>query len=195
MSPDRKKDFELSVFPLTLARWSDFERLFGEKGACAGCWCMWWRLRRSRWEKQKGEGNKQAMRNIVASGEIAGILAYLEDTPVAWCSLAPREKFPVLGRSRILKPVDLKPVWSITCFFIAKDMRRRGMALNLLNAAIEYAQANGANIIEAYPIDTEKENYPTAFANTGFYSTFQKAGFQECVRRSNTRPIMRYELK
>lgn len=194
MSSNLTKNPKPGAYPLTPERWQDFETLFGPKGACAGCWCMWWRLRRSEWEKQKGEGNKQAIRRIVESGEVAGVLAYHEGSPVGWCSLAPRERFPVLGRSRILKPVDDRPVWSVTCLFIAKDWRRQGITLRLLNAAIEYARANGAKILEAYPIDTSKDNYPAVFASTGFYSTFQKAGFEECARRSDTRPIMRYRL-
>ncbi len=186
---------KITIHPLTPERWSAFEILFGPKGACAGCWCMWWRMKRSEWEKQKGEGNKQAMKAIVHSGQIPGILAYQSGQLVAWCSVAPRENFSLIERSCILKPIDDKSVWSITCLFIAKRMRRKGVTLELLYAAIDYVKKNGAKIIEGYPLDTNKDNYPVVFAGTGFYSTFKKAGFKECVRRSTTRPIMRYTIK
>lgn len=186
---------DIRVHPLTPERWSHFETLLGPKGACGGCWCMWWRLKRSDWEKQKGEGNKAAMKTMVWSRQIPGILAYQRGEPVAWCSIAAREDFPLIERSRVLKPIDDKPVWSITCLFIAKSRRRKGLTLELLDAAVEYAQKSGAKIVEGYPIDTDKANYPVVFAGTGFYPTFKKAGFKECGRRSTTRPIMRYTIE
>ena len=111
---------KIEFHPLTYERWPDFELLFGEKGACGGCWCMWWRLKRSEFEKQKGKGNKQMMKKLIKSGEIPGIIAYYDNQPVGWCSISPRERFYALERSRILKRIDDKPVWSVVCFFIAK---------------------------------------------------------------------------
>ena len=156
---------------------------------------MWFRLRRSEFEQQKGDGNKRAMKDIVDSGQIPGLLAYSEGQVIAWCSIGPREHFPVLSRSRILKPMDEVPVWSIVCLFIAKAFRRQGVSEILIKEAVESAGQNGAKIVEGYPIDTQKEHYPPVFAATGFYSTYKKLGFQECVRRSETRPIMRYEIE
>lgn len=156
---------------------------------------MWWRVTRSQFEKQKGKGNRNAMRKIVRSGEVPGLLAYSKGEPVAWCSLAPREVYPVLGRSRILKPVDDKPVWSIVCFFVARPYRKLGVSVRLLRAAKTYAKANGAKILEGYPIEPKKDKVPEAFAWTGLASAFQKAGFKEVERRSETRPIMRSYMK
>ncbi len=93
---------ELEFYALSAQRWEHLERLFGARGASGGCWCMWWRLRRSEYERQKGQGNRAALKDIVDSGEIPGILAYAEGQPVGWCSVAPRERFPVLERSRVL---------------------------------------------------------------------------------------------
>jgi GNAT superfamily N-acetyltransferase len=193
---ENKKEIlqHLEFYPLTGKRWPDFEALFGEKGACGGCWCMWWRLKRSDFDKQKGQKNKETMRQIVKSGEVPGILAYHENKPIAWCSVSPREKYPALDRSRILKPVDDKPVWSLVCFFIAKPYRKMGVTLRLLEYVVEYCRQQGAKIVEGYPIEPKKPNMPEVFAWTGFVSAFQKAGFKEVARRSETRPIMRYEL-
>lgn len=184
----------LKFFPLTMDRWNDFEELFGKRGACGGCWCMWWRIKRSDFNRQKGEGNRQAMEKLVESRKIPGILAYQRGKVVGWCSIAPREDFPVLLNSRILKPVDDQPVWSIVCFFISKEHRRSGLTGQLIKAAIDYARPRGAKIIEAYPVDHQKNQIPAVFAYTGFASTFRKAGFQEVTRRSPTRPIMRFYL-
>lgn len=138
----------LKFHPVTPTRWKDLENLFGERGACGGCWCMWWRLSRSQFNKQKGKGNRKAMKKIVDSGEIPGILAYANGKPIGWCSVAPREGFPVLERSRILKRVDEKPVWSVVCFFVAKPFRRNGVTVKLLKAAVEYAKKHKAKISE-----------------------------------------------
>jgi GNAT superfamily N-acetyltransferase len=186
---------DLKFHPLTADRWSDFEELFGERGACGGCWCMWWRLKRSEFERRKGEGNKQAMKAIVDSGEVPGLLAYAGGKPVAWCSVAPREQYPALERSRILKRIDDAPVWSVVCFFVEKSYRNKGMTVKLLRAAIEYVRQQGGKIVEGYPVEPRKERMPAAFAWTGLASAFKRVGFVECLRRSETRPIMRFYLQ
>lgn len=186
---------DLEFYPLITKRWVDLEALFGEHGACGGCWCMWWRLKRSEFERQKGEGNRMALKAIVDSGEVPGILAYAKGQPVGWCAVAPREAYPTLERSRTLKRVDDKPVWSIVCFFIAKPFRGKGLAGKLLKAAIEYVQKKGGRIVEGYPVEPKRGRIPDAFAYTGLASTFRRAGFVEVARRSETRPIMRCEIR
>ena len=184
----------LEVHPLTADRWPDLERLFGPRGACGGCWCMWFRLKRSQFIEQKGPGNKRAFKKIVSSGEVPGLLAYVEGEPIGWCAVAPREAFPVLDRSRVLKRIDDRQVWSVVCFFVAKGFRRRGVTTELLNAAAVHARDNGATILEGYPVIARRGVMPDAFAYTGLPSAFLKAGFMEVVRRSPTRPIMRLEV-
>ena len=181
--------------PLTTERWSDFEQLFGANGACGGCWCMWWKLKRSEFEQQKGTGNKKALQAIVQSGQVPGLLAYAGQEPVGWCAVAPREHYSTLDRSRILQRVDETPVWSVTCFFVKKSQRKKGVSLQLLQAAIDYVKRRGGKIVEGYPVEPKKESTPAAFAWTGFSSAFKQAGFTECARRSPTRPIMRYSIR
>ena len=184
----------LEFHPLTPDRWRDLQALFGPRGAVGGCWCMWWRLKRSEFERRQGDGNKRALKKIVASGEEPGILAYAGGQPIGWCAVAPREAYPVLDRSPTLKRVDDRPVWSVTCFFIARPWRRKGVTVALLEAAIEYAARRGATIVEGYPVEPKKDSMPEVYAFTGMASAFRKAGFIEVARRSETRPIMRYML-
>lgn len=195
MVSQRERISNLKIHPVTPDRWKDFEALFGERGACGGCWCMWWRIKRSDYEKQKGEGNKKAMKKIIRSGDVPGLLAYSQNKPVAWCTIAPREVYSALERSRILKPVDDKPVWSMVCFFVAKPFRNKGITVQLLKAAIQYAKKQGAKIVEGYPVEPKKGKTADVFAFTGLASAFLKAGFKEVARRSETRPIMRYFIK
>lgn len=184
----------LKFEPVTADRWDDFEKLFGPRGAVGGCWCMWWRLTRSEFERQKGDDNRRAMKAIITSGEVPGILAYADGNPIGWCAIAPRAAFPVLARSSVLKPVDDQPVWSVVCFFIERPFRKQGVSLALLTAALEYARNQGAHIVEGYPIEPKKDSAPDIYAFTGMVTTFRQAGFVEVARRSESRPIMRCYL-
>lgn len=186
---------KLKILPLVPERWDDFERLFGEKGACGGCWCMWWRLKRSDFEKNKGKENKKAMKRIVNSGEVPGLLAYQENEPIGWCSISKRDSYPVLERSRILKRIDQEEVWSVVCFYIRKDKRRLRVSERLLREAINYVKRQGGMIVEGYPIEPKKKLMPDVFAWVGLASSFSRTGFKEVARRSETRPIMRHYIK
>lgn len=178
---------------LTPERWQDLRALFGARGACGGCWCMFWRLARSQWERQKGAANERALQALVEAGAEPGLIAYAGEEPVGWCAYAPREHYPALERSRVLKRVDAAPVWSISCLFIARAWRRKGLSSALLCAVAERARERGAQTLEGYPVEPRS---PTAdaFVWTGVASAFRAAGFRELARRSATRPIMRLEL-
>jgi GNAT superfamily N-acetyltransferase len=174
--------------------WPDLERLFGEKGAFGGCWCMWWRLTGPQYKECRGQANKDAFKAVVESGEVPGILAYSGDEPIGWCAIAPRDAYLRLReeRIRIFKSVDDRPVWSVTCFFVAKPFREQGMMLKLLQAAVAFAGEQGAQIVEGYPIDSEQPVTREGAFAVGPLSTFRKAGFVEVARRHEARPIMRY---
>jgi GNAT superfamily N-acetyltransferase len=152
---------------------------------------MWWRLPRPRFNAGKGDGNRRAMRKLVHDGEVPGILAYDGQRPVGWCSVAPRERFPGLERSRVLARVDGEPVWSIVCFFVARDMRHAGVTAALIEEAVRYAKKNGARIVEGYPVEPTESGMADAFAFTGLASAFRKAGFTEAARRSPRRAVFR----
>jgi len=152
---------------------------------------MFPRLRRSEYERLKGDGNRRAMKKLVDSGRVPGLLGYVEAKPVAWCSIEPRELIGSLARSRILAPVDDEPVWSIVCLFIEKSHRGRGLSTRMIEAAVHYARSEGASIVEAYPVEPKTTPMPAVFAYPGIASAYFAAGFQEVARRSETRPLMR----
>jgi GNAT superfamily N-acetyltransferase len=182
----------MKFHPATLARWSDIEVLFGERGACGGCWCMTWRLRSKEWTAGKGTKNKRAFKKVVTTGEEPGVIGYCGKQPIAWCAVAPRQVYSFLDRSRVLKPVDDQAVWSISCFFILKPYRRQGISGQLLKAAVAFAAQRGAKIVEGYPTEPYQGAMPDSFLWTGVPATFKKVGFTEVARRSRSRPIMRY---
>ena len=184
------------ILPLTPGRWPDFEKLFGPRGACAGCWCMEPRQTRTEWERCKGEKNRKLMKRRVETGKRPpGLLAYLGRKPVGWVSIEPREVFGKLARSRVLAPVDDKPVWSIVCFFVDKAHRGQGVSVALIEGAVAYARKKGARIVEGYPVEPKKKPMPPVFAFTGLAAAYRRARFREVLRRSATRPIMRRKLR
>jgi GNAT superfamily N-acetyltransferase len=195
MGTENYQSLGLEFQPLTADRWPDFEALFGERGAYGGCWCMWWRLTRREFEAQQGEGTRQAMKAIVESGEVPGILAYHEGQPVGWCSVAPREQFGSVERSRVLKRLDDKAVWSIVCFFVAKGYRGQGVAESLIRAAVDHVKKQGGTVVEAYPTVPKTDRLPPVSSFMGIPAMFKRAGFVECARPSDSRAIMRFFIK
>lgn len=194
----------LSFAPLTPDRWRDVVQLFGSRGACGGCWCMAWRLPKQRYEAGKGNGNRRRFRALVsADGHDdhcpPGVLAYREEgsdarVPIGWCAVAPREAYVRLESARALKRLDAKPVWSISCLFVARSYRHRGVSVALLEAAADFARSHGAQIVEGYPVEPRTDTMPDVFAWTGTAAAFLAAGFNEAGRGSRSRPIMRRQL-
>ena len=184
----------LRFHPLTPDRLPDLEDLFGPRGACAGCWCMFWKQTRPEYERGKGAANRAAMRRQVEAGVVPGILAYDAQGPVGWCAVEPRSAYSRLARSRTLAPVDDAPAWSVPCFFVARRARGTGLTAALLAAAARHARRAGGTILEGYPVEPRGES-ADAWLYTGVASTFRRAGFEEVARRSATRPVMRLSLR
>ncbi len=178
--------------------WADFERLFGDNGACAGCWCQWWRIPRGGklWEETKGAKAKRMMRKLFADGEITGLLAYDGDNAVGWCSYGPRAVFPRMERVRAYARDDIDDVWSINCFFIDRKYRRRGLAREMLRAAIRFMKIRKVKIAEAYPVTLTKDGkqLPAAFSYTGPLKIFEDEGFEIIQRLAPSRPLVRKTL-
>ncbi|MCX6288126.1 MAG: GNAT family N-acetyltransferase [Bacteroidetes bacterium] len=186
---------ELNFEPLTSKNWGQFEQLFGPRGACGHCWCMYYRLSKSEFQEGKFEdGNKLAMKEIVWSNRPAGILALYEGQAIAWCAFAPRIEYLKLSKSRVHRPIDDKEVWSIPCMFIHKDFRKYGISVALLKGVIAYARKSRIKIIEAYPTIPTTDRLPDSFAWIGLYKSFERAGFKIADRTSVNRPMVRYYI-
>lgn len=191
---NRVEELDLSFHPLTQKLWRDFEMLFGDRGACGGCWCMYWKLRGKQFSQSAGDDARQMQKAVVDSKTVPGLLAYSEGYPVGWIAVEPRKAYPKLAHSRILKPIDDQEVWSITCFFVEKKHRRKGITVELLKAAVDYVKSQGGKIVEGYPVDAQ-QNQADTFVYTGTASAFKQAGFTEVARNSPTRPIFRHIIQ
>ena len=181
---------DLTVRPLTPDLWPVLEDLFGEHGAVGGCWCMYWRIGNN-YRKRPGDANRATLHDLVTSGPPPGLLAFSGDLAVGWAQVTPRADLSWLDRTWRLRRIDDAPVWSLSCFYIRKGYRRRGVTAVLIAAAVDAAQRAGAPALEAYPLDAALT--PSA-CHTGYLTTFLRAGFTEVARHVPPRPIVRYNF-
>jgi GNAT superfamily N-acetyltransferase len=177
----------MECVPLTPDRFGDMESVFGEQPVARKCFCMHWRRPTGGFGDDRD--NRDRFAEVTAQGPPPGLLGYVEGDPRGWVQVSPRTNFPTLGRSRLFKPVDDVEPWSINCFVVRPGHRRQGIGTGLLTAAIEYAKAQGATVIEAYPVDGPQESAVNYF--TGALPMFSEHGFVEVIRRNDTRPIVR----
>ena len=193
----------LEVHPLVPERWDDLVSLFGPSGAFGHCWCTWWRQKGSEFSQgieDQGVGNCALLKSLTDARAVPGLIGYREGQAVAWVSVAPRPDYGRVLRSPSLGPGRRSPdaadpsVWSVVCFWMPPRERGKGFATLLLDAAIDHARAGGAQVLEAYPVDTAGGRQPTPNLFTGTLGMFRRAGFHEVERRTDGRPIVRLTL-
>jgi GNAT superfamily N-acetyltransferase len=194
----------LDIRPLTRDRLPDLATLFGQGGDPKWCWCSWYRVRSIDFATATQAGNRRVLEGAVettaAEDRSPGLVAYRDGEAVGWVSVGPRDDYDRLQHSRVLGPVDDRPVWSIVCFVVARKARGEGIARALLDAAVDYAREHGATLLEAYPVETEGGRVPAAQAFKGTLGMFEAAGFEVVERRranaaSAARPIVRRAIR
>ncbi len=154
---------------------------------------MWWRLKRKEFESNGSRGNRSAFKQIVAQGEVAGILGYEDSDPVGWCSVAPREQFGALERSPVLKRIDDEPVWSLVCLYVKKERRGGGVAMEMIGGAIDYVRKQGGGIVEAYPHRGTGE-LEAVSSYMGTVEMFTRMGFEQVAEPSKAKAIVRMNV-
>jgi GNAT superfamily N-acetyltransferase len=163
-----------AVHPVTSKNWKDFAALFEARGGPHYCWCVVHRFPGH--HHMSSAERKRRMHGLVSNAVPIGVLAYDGETPVGWCSIAPRESYTKLERSRRMPretPAET-PTWTILCFFVAKPYRGRGVARALLESAVSYAREKGARVVEGYPFDSSR----ISSTHRGHSSLFKAAGFR-----------------
>jgi ribosomal protein S18 acetylase RimI-like enzyme len=194
---------ELRIVPLTPDRFDDLGELFAT-GDPRWCWCMYFRARGQTWANASPRDNRDTLRGLTelagkGGGETPGLVAYAGKQVAGWVSLGPREDYERLAYAKLLRRVDERPVWSIVCFVVGRQHRRRGVASALLDAAIAHARERAATTLEAYPLHESRGKVSSSAAYVGTQGMFERAGFEVVeLRQWNAetapRPIMRLEL-
>ena len=186
----------VTIHPLTPDRWRDLDALFQTNAVTRDCYCMWFRMTNAEFNAGRKEPNKRAFKRIVTTSKVPpGLIAYVDGEPAGWCALAPRDEYPRIQRARAMKPIDDKPAWAITCFFVRRSARGRGVTKALLKEAVAFARAHGATLIEGYPVDTSTGRVTPDAAYHGTLRLFEGAGFKEVARRDPRRSIVRKSVR
>jgi len=174
--------------PVIPERLPDLARFSERHGKFRYCSCMRWRLTSADFQRSTKESRIAALDDLVRQGAPVGVLAYLDGEPVGWCSIAPRGTYAAMERYRALPRLDATSVWSVVCFFVDRRVRRQGVTLGLLQAAVEYARSQGATVIEGYPV----EPGPRLYTYMGAPETFRRAGFRDVTPSGHVRQVMRF---
>ena len=177
----------LEIVPLDLNRWDALVALFDRPGDPRWCWCAYWRRPGTSWASHDAAENREAFRSLAGAPVPPGLLALRDGVAVGWVAAAPRSEYVRLERSRTIPCLPGEAVWSVTCFVVAKEARRGGVAGSLLAAAVDFARQHGATTLEAYPVDAGGVRMPAALAYTGTLSMFERAGF-EIAAETTSRP-------
>ena len=159
--------------------WDDFEALAGRhNGVWGGCWCMWFHPENA--AKGSGsEGNRVLKKQLVEAGRAHAALVFDGAEAVAWCEYGPpAELSNIYHRKEYEAGLDRLPDYRLTCFFVDRRYRRKGVAAIALRGALELFARVGGGVVEAYPRDTAGKKISASFLYNGTRSMFEDAGFR-----------------
>ena len=188
------------VRPVTLGEWDDVVAVFGRRGNDpAWCWCRRFLdppPDQADLPREKRD-NRHALHSELVNADVPpGLIAYVDDRPVGWTRVGPRDAFGgVRGNRALARLLDPNPgAWWVTCFAVVSRERGSGIGKSLLRAATEFAFAHGATCVEGHPVDVAAlksgQASPSAVF-TGTLAIFTAAGFIEIGRTFASRPVMR----
>jgi GNAT superfamily N-acetyltransferase len=171
--------------------------LFTANGTVAGCGCMFFVVEAAEFKAGwHSRANRDRLVAGVATVPPIGLLAYRDGRAVGWCAAGPRARYERALRSRLLATCDTAEdgsVWFLPCLFVRAGERRKGVAADLLAAAVEVAREHGAPAVEGFPLaGGERRNSGDAYLGTE--AMFAAAGFRVVHRPTANRVLMRHDL-
>jgi GNAT superfamily N-acetyltransferase len=189
---------EIAFRPLDPSTWPDLVRLFLSQHDARTCWCQYWRLDLDQRAASPPDARRRRFRRAAGLGQPLGIIAYRGGEPVGWCSVAPRSDHERLNHEASFGPGAGPETWSVTCFVVLAGERRAGLTHELLREAVAYARANGARVIEGYPVvrHLREDGSPIGapFRYMGDASIYRRAGFTDVAPPGRVRRVMRRDL-
>jgi GNAT superfamily N-acetyltransferase len=167
----------------TTARWDDVQHALTGGGDGASCQCIWPVLSNKDWNETTTPQRTEMFRAEIDQGPPPGIVAYVDGVPAGWIRIGPRTVQARVPRTRIIaaastEPFDDDTVWAVTCFVVRREHRGTGLNVELLRAAVAYAEESGARVIEGYPVDTRGEKRRSNDLFHGTLGTFLAVGFE-----------------
>lgn len=178
--------------------YADFAALAEKQG---GCWCMYYQRAKpvkSGSLEEWARTNKRDKRRLVREGRSHAILVYEGEKPVGWCQYGPSEELPRIDEGRFYRkakrPDGDRRLWRITCFFVDRSHRRKGVARAGLTAALASIRKRGGGIVEAYPVVSKKMAAVPEWLWFGTPRMFEREGFEKVSALGTSRVLMRKEV-
>lgn len=178
----------ITIEPATADRFDDAQHALSGGGDGHGCQCQWWMITNAQWQQTSQEQREGLLREEMHASPAPALIAYVDGEAAGWVRVGPRTRQVRIGRTRNFTAVSEEPwdddsVWAVSCFVVRKEHRNEGLNAQLLDAAIDFARASGARVIEAYPLDPGAgKKIPVNDLFHGVLSTFEEAGFREVGR-------------
>jgi GNAT superfamily N-acetyltransferase len=181
---------------LSTRTYPDFERLAAKQG---GCWCMYYQRARpiggGLSTKARVQANKRDKAKLVREDRSHAILVYEGLAPVGWCQYGTQDELPRIDAGRNYRKVGptagAGKLWRITCFFVDKSHRGKGVAKAGLKAALASIQERGGGVVEAYPVVSKKMAAVPEWRWFGTPSMFKREGFKEVAPLGTSLVLMR----
>jgi GNAT superfamily N-acetyltransferase len=191
---------EYTIKPLGLDTWDAFAQLAERhNGVWNGCWCTWFHASCAErgGQGRTAESNRALKQRLVNDGHAHAALVFDGDVAVAWCEYGTPEELPnIYHRKEYEADLDRLPDYRLTCFFVDRGYRRKGVAAVALRGALGLIAQAGGGVVEAYPQDTQGKRTSGSFLYNGTRGLFEKAGFSyerskgknHCVMRRTVSP-------
>jgi ribosomal protein S18 acetylase RimI-like enzyme len=184
------------IAPASEVPWDDVVHSLTGGGDGGSCWCQWFPLSRREFDAESRDERRDRLRAEIEDSPLPpALVAYVDDQAAGWVRIGPRTAQGRLTSTRMARssaePLDDPAVWAVTCLVVRREHRGRGLAGELVEAAVAFASAHGARLIEAYPIDRDVR--PDSSSNqlfVGSVGLFERAGFRVTARPTPTRAVM-----
>jgi GNAT superfamily N-acetyltransferase len=170
---------EFTVKALGPDTWDAYAALMERhNGVWGGCWCTWFHTMNAE-KTHTVEGNRSLKEQLVRAGKAHAALVFDGDLAVAWCQYGGPAELPNINHRKEYEATSKQaPDYRLTCFFVDKKYRRRGVAGVALQGALELIAQAGGGVVEAYPQDTEGKKVSASHLYSATRSLFADAGFR-----------------
>lgn len=185
-----------TVRPLGPATWDAFAAL-AEKhnGVWGGCWCTWFHPLRAKTCPEVARGRPYKER-LVRDGRAHAALVFDGEVAVGWCEYGPPEELPRIYHRKQVETKDYeRPDYRLTCLFVDRDYRRKGVAAVAVRGALDLIAQAGGGVVETYPQDTQGKKVSASFLYNGTRSLFEKAGFDFVHEKGKNSTVMRTKVR
>ncbi|MDQ2849078.1 MAG: GNAT family N-acetyltransferase [Actinomycetota bacterium] len=168
------------IEPLSPQTWDAFADLAERhNGVWGGCWCIWFHLTHPYPPERKELGHREFKRLLVEEGRAHAALVFDGDVAVAWAEFGPVDELPnIHHRKEWEKGLVDMPDYRITCLFVDRRYRHKGMATVAVRGALALIGAAGGGLVESYPHDLAPDKKTSAsFLYNATRSMYEQLGF------------------